>query len=129
MATSRLPARTATKVATKPKPKTKAVPFEAITDIDDDGNYTARIFGEEFTLSAEVNGWLLFLAGSGSSKHVVNLVESLIVIPEGDGDIEVRRRREADRFHGLLASQKPFKIEDAVELVNAMTEFSAGNDN
>lgn len=127
MATSRVPARTATKVATKSK--AKAVPFEAVTDIDSDGNYQARIFGEEFTLSAEVNGWLLFLAGSGSSKHVVSLVESLIVIPDGEGDIEMRRRREAERFHGLLGSQKHFSVEDAVEIVNAMTEISAGNDN
>ena len=119
---SRVPARTKT-VA-----KQKTVPFEATTDIDEDGNYKALIFGEEFTLSSEVNGWLVFLASSGSSKYVVDLVESLIIVPDGEASIEVRRMREAERFHTLLGSQKHFKIEDAVELVSAMTAAS-GNEN
>ena len=129
MPSSRVPARRATP-ATTPKARAKPVKmFEVLTEPDDDGIYTANIFGETFTLSSDANGWLLFLAGSGQSRYVVQLVESLIIVEPKEGeDIEVARRRERDRFHSHMGEQKGFTIESAVEFVNALTEVSAGND-
>lgn len=124
MASSRVPARTA------PKPvKKTTVPFEAVTEIDEEGNYEALVFGEKFKLSSDVNGWLLFLAGAGRPRDIINLVESVLVVEVEDGeDIEAARRRIRDRFHGHVGSLPHFSIEQAIELLNAMTEVSAGNE-
>lgn len=128
MATSRVPVKAASK-AVRATQKPKAIePFKVATEVDADGNYDALIFGERFTLSSDVNGWLLFLAGAGRSRDVINLVESVIVVEPKDGeDIEVARNRERNRFHTTVSSQPHFSIEQAIELVNAMTEVAAGN--
>lgn len=123
---SSTPARRTKKAAAKPKSTSM---FEVVSDIDDDGNYEALIFGEKFTLSTDVNGWLLLMAAGDTSKFV-DLVESLIVIPEPeDGErIEVVRMREKRRFSDLLVSQKDFSVEQAAELIASMTEAAAGNE-
>jgi hypothetical protein len=115
-----------TKKAATPK---KVAPFEAVTDIDDDGNFTAKIFGEEFSMNADVNGWLKMLASSGSPKHLVALVESMInvEVPEGTSALLAREREKA-RFHDLMSSQEHFGLEDAIEFIGELMEASAGND-
>lgn len=125
MAPSRVPARTAAK---KPVKKSTA-PFEVLSEIDEDGNYEVSVFGEKFKLSSDVNGWLLFLAGSGKASEIVRLVESVLVVEPNEGeDVEAARRRIREKFHSTVGAQSGFSIEQAIELVNAMTEVSAGNE-
>lgn len=103
--------------------------FEVVSDVDAEGNVDVKVFGEPFTISTDVNGWLLLLAGSGRSRDVVNLVQSVLVVEAQNGeDIEVARLREEDRFNRLLGSQKGFTIDKAIDLVNSLTEISAGNE-
>lgn len=102
--------------------------FVKTSDIDEDGNYTADVFGETFKLSSDVNGWLLVLAGSGDLRAVRNLVESQIVVEPVQGlSLEAARRNESARFHDLLTARQHFSVEDAMELVANFTE-AAGND-
>jgi hypothetical protein len=119
-----LPTRTA------PKPRAKEPEmFEVVGEIDDDGHVDVKIFGEPFTIDTDVNGWLLLLAGSGSSRDVVNLVKSVIVVEPSNGEgFEVARRREEDRLNTLLGQRKGFSVDNAIELVNHLTEVSAGNE-
>lgn len=121
-------------MATTPaKRKTKKMtdasePFVPLTEPDEDGNYTAEIFGEAFTLNTDANGWLVMMAGSGRLSAMRDLVESLItVVPEEGETEEMARFRERDRFHSVMGRQRGFSIEDAVEFVNKLTEH-AGND-
>jgi hypothetical protein len=113
-----------------PKPKAREVEmFEAVSEINEDGEVDVLIFGEPFTISTDVNGWLLLLAGSGSSRDVVNLVRSILVVSPSNGEnIEIARQREEVRFNTLLGGRKNFSVENAVELVNALTEVAAGNE-
>lgn len=114
---------------TPAKKKRDVAMFVKTSEQDDDGNYTADIFGETFTLSSDVNGWLTMLAGSGDLRAVRDLVESVIVVPEPDEDetLEQARRKEKDRFHGLMSKQQHFSIEDAMTFVSELIEAS-GND-
>ena len=103
--------------------------FEVVSEIDEDGYVDAKIFGEKFTIDTDVNGWLLFLAGAGQSRDVVNLVHSVIRVTPVNGEtFEVARLREQRRFDELLGSQKHFNVDQAIELVNKLTEISAGNE-
>lgn len=113
------------RAAAKPKAKEPEM-FEVLTEVDADGNVDIKVFGEKFTISTDVNGWLLLLAGSGSSRDVVNLVKSIIVVPD-DGDVEVARMREMQRFNDVLGKRSKFTVDDAITLVNSLTEVSAGN--
>ena len=123
------PARRTSTPAKKKETAKKVAPFEATSDIDEDGNFTARIFGEEFSLNADVNGWLKMLASSGSPRHLIALVESMInvEIPEGTSALLAREREKA-RFHDLMSSQEHFGLEDAIEFIGELMEASAGND-
>jgi len=119
----------AKRTSTAKKTVPKKVPFEATSDIDEDGNFTAKIFGEEFSLNADVNGWLKMLASSGSPKHLVQLVESMINVDIVEGESALlAREREKARFHDLLSSQDHFGLEDAIEFIGELMEVSAGND-
>lgn len=118
---------TVAKKKTTSAPK-KAPMFEKLTEPDDDGNWTARIFGEEFTLSDDVNGWLIMLAGGGDLRAIRDLVDSLLVVePEEGESLAMAKRRVGERFHKLIGSQRNFSIEDAMTLVNDLQE-AAGND-
>lgn len=110
-------------------PAAKNAPmFEKLTEPDDDGNWTAKIFGEEFTLSDDVNGWLIMLAGGGDLRAIRDLVDSLLVVePEEGESVAMATRRIGDKFHKLIGSQRNFSIEDAMTLVNDLQE-AAGND-
>lgn len=123
------PARRSPTPAKKKAAASKIAPFEAVTDIDEEGNFTAKIFGEEFSLNADVNGWLKMLASSGSPKHLVALVESMINVdvPEGTSALLAQEREKA-RFHDLMSSQQNFGLEDAIEFIGELMEASAGND-
>src|SRR5690348_765290 len=127
MATARnVPARKP--AAPKPRAKEPEM-FEAVSEIDEDGNIDVKIFGEPFTISTDVNGWLLLLAGSGSSRDVVRLVQSILVVTPANGEsIDVARANEERRFNDLLASRRHFTVENCIELVNALTEVSGGNE-
>lgn len=120
-----VPARTA-----RPPVKAKEPDmFEALTEVDADGNMDVKIFGEPFTISTDVNGWLLMLAGSGQARDVVRLVQSILVVVPADGQtIDAARLAEERRFNDLLGGRKNFTIENTYELINALTEVSAGND-
>ncbi len=104
--------------------------FVVLSTNEDDETYVARLFDEEnFTLSTDVNGWLLINAGSGKAADFLKLIWSVIVVePNDDEKIEDARRREMGRFSDLLGARKHFGIEEVMELVNDMTEVSAGND-
>lgn len=107
--------------------KSKPVLFEQVGEINEDGNYTAKIYGEEFKLSADVNGWLLLLGSSGSPRHMVQLVHaSLVVEPEEGEKLSAARRRVEDRFNDVMISNSP-TVEEAIEIIGHMME-AAGND-
>lgn len=102
--------------------------FEVVEDIDDDGIYTASIFGERFRLSADVNGWLLTMAAGGDMGALRKMVDASIVVEPKEGErLAVARRRESDRFHDNLSQRDHFSVEDAMELVACLME-AAGND-
>lgn len=103
--------------------------FEVISDVDEDGYVDVKIFGEKFTIDTDINGWGLMLAGAGGTRNMVKLVHGIIKVTPNNGEnIEVARMRERDRFDDLLWAQRDFTIEKAMELVNALTEVSAGNE-
>lgn len=130
MAASRTSTAVAKRTApAKSRPAKAAVPLEAVGDIDANGYIKVKIFGEPFTVDTDVNGWLLFLAGAGQSRDVVNLVKSVLVVDEVDGeDIEVTRFKTLSRFTEVVGKQKNFGVEKTVELINEITEL-AGNAN
>lgn len=108
------------------RPKGKM--FEILTEVDDDGNYEASIFGETFKWSTDVNGWLLLMAANDTGKFV-DLVESLLVVEPEDGErIETARLRVKRRFNDLLTSQKNLPVEDVAELIADITDAAAGNE-
>lgn len=108
--------------------KTKTVEmWEQTSDVDEDGNYTVKIYGEEFKLSADVNGWLLLLGSSGSPRHMVQLVHAALVVEPEEGEkLTTARRRVEDRFNQVMISHNP-SVEDAIEIIGLMME-AAGND-
>jgi len=101
--------------------------FEKVTELDSDGNYTANIYGEPFKLSSDIHGWLFFLGTSGSPKHAVQLMHSLLVVEQEDGEsLTKARRRTEDRFNDVMIANQQ-SIEDTIELLSLMME-AAGND-
>lgn len=108
--------------------KTRTVEmFEQTSELDEDGNYTAKIYGEEFKLSSDVNGWLFFLGTSGSPRHAVQLVQSLLVVEPEEGEkLSAAKRRVEDRFNDVMLTHSQ-SIEDTVEMIGKMME-AAGND-
>lgn len=120
-------AQTPARRTTPARSATKTKAFEQLTEPDDEGNFTALIFGEEFKLSTDVNGWLLLMA-SGDASKFVDLVESLIVVEtKGDERIETARLREKRRFNDLLLAQQHFGVEAVAELIADITDAAAGN--
>lgn len=107
--------------------KTKPVLFEQVGDLDEDGNYIAKIYGEEFKLSADVNGWLLMLGSAGSPRHMVQLVHSCLVVEPEEGEkLGAARRRVEERFNKVMIDANP-TVEDSIEIIGHMMEAS-GND-
>ena len=129
---SKAPAKRSTPAKRTSGKQSPAKMFEALTEPDDMGEYDALIYGEKFRLHNDVNGFLLMLTGAGGAdglRAIVDLVKSLIVVEEVEGEnIEVTREREKRRLYDLVGSQRHFGIEDAMEFVNSMTEVAAGND-
>lgn len=116
------------KAATPARRRTEVEMFEMTSEIDDDGNYTAEIYGETFTLSSDVNAWLLIEAGAGEPKAIVSLVHSLLVVEPEDGeDLDAARRRVQKRFTDHIGAQRNFSVERLVEFIADITE-AAGND-
>lgn len=101
--------------------------WEQTSELDEDGNYTVKIYGEEFKLNSDVNGWLLMLASSGSPRHMVQLVHSALVVEPEEGEtLGKARRRVEDRFNDVMVKNSP-SVEDAIEIIGLMME-AAGND-
>lgn len=102
--------------------------FEKLTEPDADGHFNAKIFGQEYTLSDDVNAWLLIRAGGGDLASLGKLVEKTIVVEPEDGENHAQAHaRIIGGFHRLLENQEHLTIEKVMELVAAMTE-AAGND-
>lgn len=111
---------------TASKSKTKI--FEQTSEIDDDGNFTALVFGEEFKFSSDVNAYLLLKAVRDNGRFI-DLIESLIVVEPEDGEkLEQARHRESRRFDELMTSQRNFSIEQLAELIADITDAAAGNE-
>lgn len=121
------PARRSTPATKKTAVKKTADLFEQVSELDDDGNYRVKILGEEFVLSSDVNGWLLMLASAGSPRHMVQLVQSILVVEPEEGEkLSAARRRVQDHFDSTLIEAK-VSVEDIVELIGEMMD-AAGND-
>lgn len=102
--------------------------FEQTSEIDDDGNFTALVFGEEFKFSSDVNAYLLLKAVRDNGRFI-DLIESLIVVEPEDGEkLEQARHRESRRFDELMTSQRNFSIEQLAELIADITDAAAGNE-
>lgn len=105
--------------------------WEVVSELDEDGNYRARICGSEFTVSSDLNHWFIYLAsGPEANRYVVPLVQHLIVpVPEEGEDFESARRREEDRLNTtLLSARTPdgqlIKTEQIMEIIGCMIEAS-----
>lgn len=102
--------------------------FEVVGEIDADGNVDVKVFGEPFTISTDVNAWLLMLAGAGGSREIVDLVRSILVVEPNPGeDIDTATARVRTGFDKTLATRSGFSIERCMELINDLVE-AAGNE-
>lgn len=100
--------------------------FEVVRHPGPDGVFTGKVFGESFTFSSDVNSWLLALAGAGGSREIVALVRSILRGPNGESDVEAVEA-EFRRFNEIVGAQPNMPFERVAELINALTEVSAGN--
>lgn len=117
------------RVAPKPKVKGKEPEmFEIVSEIDPDGNVDVKVFGEPFTISTDVNAWLLMLAGAGGSREIVDLVRSVLVVVPNDGEeIDAAQTRVRTAFDKTLSSRSGFSVERCMELINDLVE-AVGNE-
>jgi len=113
------------------KGKDKDKDLVVVSRDDEAGELKIKVFGEPFTISADANGWLKYMASTGQAEHMEKLIQSILLIPDTEDmdetDMRLARLKEWQRFSELLGTQENFGIERMFRLVNDLIE-AAGND-